>query len=150
MKQYVLLSNEKGFVSSRQPELVRSDLQLSFKNAPESAHAIINTDKASFYRELVDKSCTVPFKGLVGVLRVTVCVFHDTPNHKRWICEELLAEPREDGSVLVSPNDMNLPQKVTDLFIENEELRAANSKLLQRVDTLEKRFEEMLEGYDLT
>ena len=53
------------------------------------------------------------------------------------------------GEVIICPNDSNLPLEFVKLKIENEELRADNKKLHERLDELDARLTKIMEGYDI-
>jgi hypothetical protein len=65
------------------------------------------------------------------------------------MCEQLVYSTLPSGEYIVFPNDMNLPQSVTELKIENEELRNGYKELLKKFEELNEKFNHMMEGYDL-
>ena len=68
----------------------------------------------------------------------------------RWLCEEINIKLLEDGKVLISPNDMNLPQKVVDLQLENQEIKEKYRKLKACYEELNGKLDKIMEGYDVT
>lgn len=144
-----LLDNEKGIILSRTPFLASADLPILFDGAPKGATASFHVGETSFYRELKDGACLLPFKALNGVLSVAVSYF-ERGRRKRWECEGIRADVQEDGRVLVTPDDMDLPYRVKDLYLENQALRESLAELEKRFSKLSDRFDGILEGYDIT
>ena len=149
--EYKLLDNESGVILTRQPEIVEEELFISFIDAPADATAIFETnDGVSYYRALSEGTCSLPVKRVAGEVKVTVALLDGSARTRKWICEELLAKKQESGGTLVSPNDMNMPQRFVELKLENEGIRQNQERLEGRVKELEDRLEKLLEGYDLT
>ncbi len=149
MMEYKVLDNGTAVILSRQPETVYDELHISFSGAPLGATAILESDGNSLYRQLDGVSCSVSVDKLNGVVRVTVVLLDGSASPRRWYCEELFAEKLRDGGTLISPNDMNLPQRFVELKMENEAIRQSHERLEKRLDELEEKFEDLLEGYDL-
>ena len=148
--RYKLLGSGKAVIISREHEIVYDNFFITFSGAPSDATAILDVNGSSLYRKLEDGVCSIPANKLVGEIRVTVVILDGTTPIKRWNCEELKAETLRDGGTLVSPNDMNLPQKLADLELEYEHIRQTNERITKRLQALEDRLEKILEGYDLT
>jgi hypothetical protein len=149
--EYKLLEIGDGVILLRQPKVVYNELSLFFDGSPENSTAIIETESGdSFYRELKDGRCSVPSKKLEGDVKVSVALFNgDTPN-RTWKCEGLKVSKLRDGGTLIAPNDMNLPQRYVELKVESDNIRRANERITNLVKKLERKIENLLEGYDLT
>lgn len=148
--KYKILDNGTAVVLTRQPELVYDDLYVDFSGAPSGATAIFESGSDAMYRLLSDETCSVPVDKLNGVVKVTVALLDGSARPRKWACEELLAEKQKNGGTLISPNDMNLPQRFVELKLENETIRQSQKRLEGRVKELEDKLEKLLEGYDLT
>lgn len=150
--EYKLLDNATGVILTRQPEMVSDgeELYVQFNNSDPDATAIFERKGGdSLYRLLSDGLCSVPVAKLKGIVTVTVANLNGKTPIKRWFCEEIKVE-KENGGYLVSPNDMNLPQVVASLRLENEEIRLQQAALEDKYDTLERKLTEIMEGYNLT
>lgn len=148
--EYKLLDNGTAVILTRQPKLFYDYLYVDFSCAPSGATAIFENFGNSYYRELCDGKCSIPVKMLHGEIKVTVVILDGTTPAKKWVCEELKAETQADGGILISPNDMNLPQTVVALKLENQEIRIENKALKDRLSGLEKRLDEIMGAYDFT
>lgn len=148
--KYKILDNGTAVVLTRQPELVYDDLYVDFSGAPSGATAIFEVGGDTMYRLLSDETCSVPVDKLNGVVKVTVALLDGSARPRKWACEELLAEKQKNCGTLISPNDMNLPQRFVELKLENETIRQSQKRLEGRVKELEDKLEKLLEGYDLT
>lgn len=147
--EYKILDNGTAVVLTRQPELVYDELYIDFSGAPSGATAIFEVGGDSLYRLLHGETCSVPADKLNGVVKVTVALLDGSARPRKWACEELLAEKQKSGGTLVSPNDMNLPQRFIELKMENEAIRQTNERIETRLKELEDKLERLLEGYDL-
>ena len=147
--KYKLFDNKTGVILSRCPELIELDFEVSFVEAPIGATAIFeNCSGDSIYREIINESCVVPADILKGTIKVTIVLFDDTSKPQKWLCEELVAKTLKDGSTLVMPNDMNMPQKFVELMLKNQELKDYVTELEVRLKTLEDKFEDVFEGHN--
>lgn len=149
--EYKLLDNGVGVIITRQPTVIKDRLSVSFIDAPSDATAIFeNACGITYYCELTEGNCEIDLSNLIGRIRVTVAILNDLKTCLRWACEDLILSNLENGDVLVCPNDMDLPQKVTTLMIENAEIRRANMLLNEKLRELDAKFARIMEGYDLT
>ena len=148
--EYKLLGNGSAVILTRQPEIVYDELYITFSGAPSDATAIIETSGDSLYRKLSEGTCAVPANKLRGEVKITVAILDGTTPPKRWTCEELKAEALRDGGILVCPNDLNLPQTIFDLRIENQEIREENATIKGELAAIKKRLNEIMEAYDFT
>ncbi len=151
MIEYKLLDNNTGVILTRQPETAAEELLLSFKGAPEEATAIIETGNGKvYYRKLMGTSCGIATHRFAGDIKITVALLDGSARPRKWICEELKTERLDGGRILVCPNDMNLPDTVTALRIENGEIRQELKELRGELARLIQRLENLMEGYDIT
>ena len=148
-REYRVLNNGTAVLITRQPSLENGEICVTFTGAPSGATAIFEFNGNSIYRLLEDGMCTIPANKLKGPVVVTIAVLDGSSRPEKWICEELVADVWENGAVLVSPNDANLPQRVTELALENEELRVLLGKLAGEIQSLKDKLESLYEGYDL-
>lgn len=146
---YKLLDNGSGVILTRQPANAESALFVHFMGVPANATAIFTLESGeTYYRDLSDDSCSLPAAKLQGAIKVTVAVLDKTPL-RRWICEEFKADKLKEGT-LIAPNDMNLPQTVVELRLENEKLRSTCRNLEEMYKELSDKLEKIMEGYDFT
>lgn len=148
-REYRVLNNGTAVLITRQPSLENGEICVTFTGAPSGATAIFEFNGNSIYRLLEDSMCTIPANKLKGPVVVTIALLDGSSRPEKWVCEELMADVWENGAVLVSPNDANLPQRVTELALENEELRVLLGKLAGEIQSLKDNLESLYEGYDL-
>lgn len=148
-REYRVLNNGTAVLLTRRPSLESGEICVTFTGAPSGATAIFEFNGNSIYRLLEDGMCTIPANKLKGPVGVTLALLDGSSRPKKWVCEELVADVWENGAVLVSPNDANLPQRVTELALENEELRVLLGKLAGEIQSLKDKLESLYEGYDL-
>lgn len=149
--EYKLLDNGTGIILTRQPEFSEGELIIEFVNAPSDATAVFDTrDGNSYYRPLSGGMCSLPIDRITDEVKVTVALMNGGMAPQRWLCEEFKISRQKNGGALIAPNDMNLPQAVTELRMENEELRAVCKHLEKRCDELRDMLEKVMEGYDFT
>lgn len=150
MTKYKILDNGTSVLITRQPKLVYDELFIDFSDAPSGCTAIFESGGDYLYRLLEGNVCSIPVDKLEGAVKVTVVLFDGSASPRKWTCEELFAEKQENGGILISPNDMNLPQRFVELKLENEDIRQTNKLIEKRLEELENKLERVLEGYDLT
>ena len=151
MQTYKLLDNNVGVILSRQPELVEKELVVQFDGAPENATAVFETESGDdYYRMLVGGECSLPIERIKGSVKVMVLILDDPSGKNRWHCEGLKADKLQSGETLISPDDMHLPDTVTALRLENQEIRKAYKDLEDRFVRLEERLERIMQGYSVT
>jgi len=73
-----------------------------------------------------------------------------TVSPEKWACEGLKITKQKKGGVLVSPNDMNIPEQMVELQIELQEMRRKDKEQSEKISELNKKIEKLLEGYDIT
>jgi hypothetical protein len=152
MLQYTLLKvakgDGKGFVITRKPKIVEKEIAISFSGAPPDATAIFENEKGkSLYRLLVDKACTVPVDFLVGEIKVTVTILNGKVDAEKITCEPICAE-RKNGVIFVYPNWLDLPMQIIEIYGEIQGVKDGMSELLGKYDSLDKKVEKLLDGYD--
>ena len=145
--QYKLLNNATAVLITRQPVVLEKELDIVFLDAPENATVLMSASGASFCRKLTDGICTVPIDKMIGTVKITLTVLNNAVPLKKWGCEELKTQHLRDGSVLVFPNDLNLPQTIVDLRIENDEIRREHEKLKEEFKKIKERIEKVFEAY---
>ena len=147
--EYTLLKNvRKGFVLTRKPEMIEKELIISFSGAPSGATAIFeNADGNSLYRLLADKICSVPADFLIGEIKVTVTLLNGKADAEKYTCEPICVE-RKNGVILVYPNWLDLPMQIIELYGELQGVKSDMGELLGKYDSLDKKVEKLLDGYD--
>lgn len=145
-----LLDNKKGFILTRQPEVVDDSLYITFTGAPENATAIFENGEDSLYKLLRENCCEVPKNFLVGEIKITVAILNGEVNSPKWECEGIKASKTKDGNILIAPNDMNLPEKMVEIQLEMQEIQNNLSTLSKNYSELETKLTKLLEGYDIT
>lgn len=149
--EYKLLDNGTGVILTRQPEIAEGELFIAFADAPAESTAIFEVKGGnSYYRMLSDGLCRLPASKLIGEVKVTVALLNGETPPRKWICEEFKASIQKNGATLIAPNDMNLPQTVVELRLENQEIRQSYKKLEEQYAELKDTLEKIMEGYDLT
>ena len=147
---YKLLDNDTGIILTRTPETLKDKLIVRFEGAKKNeVAAFAFADGTELYRELKDGECSIPLSKNEGEMKVAVTILDGTAKPRTWSCEQIKFKKLACGEILVSPNDMNLPQTVAELKLENEELRISFAALEKKFKALEERFNNMMEGYDL-
>lgn len=138
----------KGFVLTRKPEMVDKELVFTFSGTPQGATAIFeNADGNSLYRLLADRTCVVPADFLVGEIKVTVTMLNGKVDAEKITCEPICAE-RKNGVILVYPNWLDLPMQIIEIYGELQGVKDGMGELLGKHDSLDKKVEKLLDGYD--
>ena len=118
-----LLNNKKGFILTRQPEVVEDKLYITFTNAPESDTAIFEHANDSLSRLLQDSCCEIPENFLIGEIKITVAILNGEINSPKWECEGIKTPKAQDGHILIAANDMHLPEKTVEIQREEQEIQ---------------------------
>lgn len=148
--EYKLISGiKRGFIATREPEVVEGELRITFTDAPENATAIFeNKNGDSVYRLLSEGNCAVPESFLLkGNIKVTVVVLNGKPDAPKYICEDIYARV-VNGAVVVCPNGINITAQIIELFAEIEKTNGAMRVLEERQTALDAKLIKLLEGYD--
>ena len=91
----------------------------------------------------------MPAHFLDGNIKVSVTVLDGNSNAPKWRCEEIKAS-KQQGGVLVCPNDMNIPMQMVEIQLEQQKIKGEIEKLAENYSELNKKLEKLLEGYDIT
>lgn len=152
MEYKILQDFKKGILLTRQPEIVKEDLIISFAEAPDNAVAIFENKRTgdSLYRTLQDETCSVPYEFLKGEISVHVTVMNGKTATPVFVCEELKAEPVQGSGVLVLPNDNNLTQTVAEIQLDMQEIKNELKTVTKKYSELDRKLVKLLEGYDIT
>ena len=126
--------NNLGILLDGHPELLPSDLTLTFEGSSDGTEVIINTGESVFYRKISGGVVTLDKRYLEkGELYVTV-----SPGIR---CDKLYVT-REGGAVIVS-GDYSEREAII------KKLRSEVSSLTERVEKLDCRLHEIYDGYEL-
>ena len=138
----------KGFIITRKPEILNDGLIISFKNAPTSATIILRNQKGnSLYRSLIDSSCEIPLDFLKGEISVLLTVLNGKSNTEKYICEPFFVEEK-NGVIMVYPNWLDLPMQIIDIYGELQSVKGGMEELFGKFDSLDKKVDKLLDGYD--
>ena len=151
--RYKLIDHERGVILSRSPEFCEDKLFCEIEGAPDGATAIFEhrEGRMKYFRELKSGACELPLGRFdSGTLTLTVAVLDGSADPKRWLCEELRLQRLGENTVLILPNDGDLPLAVAQLRAENSDLRRDLAELEKKYKDLSDRLERIMEGYDLT
>ena len=154
--EYKLLDSKKGFILTREPEIIDKNLYITFTGAPENATVIFESKIKgdTLYRELQDGMCCVParFLGpiLEDVIKVTVVVL-DGKSNEKWQCEEIKTGKNiSNNTIIVKPNDMNIPLQIVEVLLEQQKIKDDMKQLTDNFSELNQKLDKLLEGYDIT
>jgi hypothetical protein len=144
---YKLLNNGTAVILTRQPIVVYDEFIISALDSPPKMSISARTENISLYRELINGERIIPTNKLIGVLSVSFVVSDDAVPLKRWVGEELKIEKLKDGGVLICPNDLNLPQAVADLRVENDEIRKGYAEFKELIKKTNERIDKLYDAY---
>ena len=154
--EYKLLDSKKGFILTREPEIIDKNLYITFTGAPENATVIFESKIKgdTLYRELQDGMCCVPARFLCPILedviKVTVVVL-DGKSNEKWQCEEIKAGKNiSNDTIIVKPNDMNIPLQIVEVLLEQQKIKDDMKQLTDNFSELNQKLDKLLEGYDIT
>ena len=147
--QYNCVSRfHKGFIVTRAPEFINNELIVIFNDAPTGATAIFeNGNGDSIYRLLADKTCSIPADFLIGEINVTVTLLNGKADAEKYTCEPICVE-RKNGVILVYPNWLDLPMQIIEIYGELQGVKSDMGEMLVKYDSLDKKVEKLLDGYD--
>ncbi|MBR2474729.1 MAG: hypothetical protein IKB51_06880 [Clostridia bacterium] len=144
-----LLDNGTGVIITRQPFKTKTVIPIEFEGAPENALVIFNFADGKYdNRRVKESQVSLPIDNLDGVVKLTVAL----TNHSitKWKCEELLITNKDNsGFATVLPNHLDLEAAFVRLVCENHEIREENAAIRQQLADMTKKFEGILEGYDI-
>ena len=146
--KYKILNNGKAVIITRQP-VIGTSLNIEFIGAPSNATVVFVNNEKTYYKKLINNVCTIDLRKISGIIKVTIADFEKDTAVQKWIGEELSVEKVNETVSIVSPNDMNLPMQVTELYLENENIRKRLADVEEKYKELLKKFDELFEGYDL-
>ncbi len=154
--EYKLLDSKKGFILTREPEIIDKNLYITFTGAPENATVIFESKIKgdTLYRELQDGMCCVPARFLCSILedviKVTVVVL-DGKSNEKWQCEEIKTGKNiSNNTIIVKPNDMNIPLQIVEVLLEQQKIKDDMKQLTDNFSELNQKLDKLLEGYDIT
>ena len=148
--EYKLLCDKTGVILTRQPELVTDKLFITFTGAPEGATAVFERDDGnSMYRLIEGEICSLDTAFLRGTVKCTVAMLNGSVKAQKWLCEGIKAVRIKDVGVMVSPDDVNLQNKLVKIQIEKAALQNTVDKHEERISELEKKLAKLLEGDDI-
>ena len=135
--RYKLLGDGSGIILTRRADVSSEELSVFFDGAPDGATAIFQNERGNtYYRELSNGSCTAPVSNMLGATAVSVAVLNE--GGSRFFCEGIFARALKNGEILVAPDDMNLPDVVASLRVENQALHEAIDALAELPDKVER------------
>jgi hypothetical protein len=129
------------------------ETEVIFDGAPEGAVAVFRTsDGRSFFRRAEGGVCRLkPSELKNGEVSVQLTIPDQSARPTRIGCEGLLAEAVSGtDTVLIIPNDDNLPARVAALLVENSDIRGKMAELERNLSAINTRIDTLLEGYDIT
>ena len=149
MEYTCLKKVRKGFVLTRKPEMIDKELIISFSGISPGMTAIFeNAEGNSLYRLLADKTCSAPADFLVnGEIKVTVTLLNGKADAEKFTCEPICAE-RKNGVILVYPNWLDLPMQIIEIYGELQGVKSGMEELFGKFDSLDKKVDKLLDGYD--
>lgn len=154
--EYKLLDSKKGFILTREPEIIDKNLYITFTGAPENATVIFESKIKgdTLYRELQDGMCCVPARFLCPILedviKVTVVVL-DGKSNEKWQCEEIKTGKNiSNDTIIVKPNDMNIPLLIVEVLLEQQKIKDDMKQHTDNFSELNQKLDKLLEGYDIT
>ena len=139
-----------GFVvTDRRAVKCTGTVSLQFEDA-QGLVAILRGENGEIaYRHIVGGVCSFPVDLMSGRVSISLAMPDDTkPTYTK--CEGILITDLGGGSVILSPDDIDLGEKYIMLLSENHEIRKRLSQLEKQLAALSARFDKMLEGYDIT
>jgi hypothetical protein len=143
------VKGEKGVMLSRQALVLdeRQPLVICFDGV-ETATAIINYECGdTVYRDLANGYCSIDNSTIPdGDIRITLAILDGSG--KRWACDGLKAM-RVGGCLIVSPNEVSVPEKVAKSELDIQEIKSELAVLRNIVNDINERITTILEGYDL-
>ena len=101
------------------------------------------------YRLIEGEICSLDAAFLRGTIKCTVAMLNGSVKAQKWLCEGIKTVRIKDVGVIVSPDDVNLQNKLVKIQIEKAALQNTVDKHEERISELEKKLTKLLEGYDI-
>ena len=149
--EFSLLNDQTGIVLHRNPKLFSTtdDIVFSFENAPVNSTVIFADEEGkTFYRSLKNGSCQLKADLLKeGAITVTVTSANGQVSPQKWSCEGIVCQ-RKGKTVVLSPNEMELPSIVVNLKKEVSNLIYSMELQQKKLVELEEKVSDVADGYD--
>jgi hypothetical protein len=150
MIKYKLLSTSKGIILDRTPKKIAKSVSLKFDTRDKDATVIFGfEDGTNSYKPIEDGICKFAPEGREGSITISVAILNGDANPQKWICEALKIIPLSDGGYIVIPDDQDVRQLVSELYLENENMRGQFDALAEDFKNLSDKVDSLMEGYDL-
>ena len=138
----------KGFILTREPEVVTDELIITFTGAPNNATAIFENGLGdSLYRLLNNGVCSVPAGFLTGVVKCTVAVIDGAPKAPKFICESIYIK-HTNGGVVCCPDGVDIPLQMIETLSQVQDIKNNLNELAKQQKTLSEKLDKLIEGYD--
>ena len=139
---------KKGFILTREPEVVTDELIITFTGAPDGATAIFeNAGRNSLYRMLEKETCRIPADFLDSIVKCTVVVLNGKPDAPKYACESIYVK-RIDGKVICCPNGVDTPLQIIAVLSEIQDIKNDIVHLNDEQSKIVKKLDRLIEGYD--
>lgn len=147
--KYRIFDSGRGFIVTRRPVVQSESVRLRFEGLPDGTTVMIERgDGMTIYKKPVGYCVDVALKG-EETYKVTASLFDTSARPERWACEGIRTENLQDGTVLVMPDDNDLPDEVIRLREDNEDLRRELNELKNKTDEMKDMIERIMEGHDI-
>ena len=144
---FKLLSTGRGVPLSLTPEKA-VPLHIQLEGAPrETSFWMRSNNGAVNYFTVKDGICDINVSTFGGNITIgALSTASGSP--QRWDCGTLCVFQTPRG-LFAAPGTADLAEQVRAILLENEEIRAQNEALADRIGKLETTFQEFYEGYDM-
>lgn len=137
---YNLFKNKKGIIIERTPKRFTEDVVVSFIGAGDNLTLILeDSKKNTCYRKIEKGKAIIPFAFLDGKTSVIVADL-DNSLSKKYKCEGLICK-RENNSVWIMPEGLDLPLEIVRAQEQIEELRNEVKILSEKLEEFKKDYE---------
>ena len=144
---YRLCNNGRAVLVTREPVIVTNSMRIYFDNIEDGYTAVVTTESGVFYRPIVGGFCEVRRDSFVrGAIKLTV--IRDEDMKPYYLCDELFCVISGE-MLVVTANYYEQDRLLSDLRVENNELRDKLADFEARLLHFEKEFERIYAGYDL-
>ena len=139
---------KKGFILTREPELLDGDLFIKFTNAPDNATAIFeNKNGDSLYRTIDKEECSVPKDFLDGVIRCKVVVLDGKSDAPKFDCENIYTKKLDD-KIICCPNGIDIPLQIVETLSGLQDVKDGLSCLSDKHEKISQKLDKLIEGYE--